>query len=272
VHFSALQSFIYSALEGQFDPREVNSVSTILAEHILAESGDNDLSALTKNCIDRVNAGEPVQYVVGKTWFYGLHLKVNQFVLIPRAETEELVHWIYEDWCKVDPSEKVSVLDVGTGSGCIGLALKKCLPSTRIMAIDVSEQALRIAAENAQSTDLSITLMRHDILTRDIHVQYDIIVSNPPYVTTIEFDQLPPSVRDYEPQTALIAQHGDSLIFYRRLAEIGQVNLHKKGRLYVELNEFHAEEIDQIFSSAGYQTEMRKDMQGKQRMLKAWRT
>jgi release factor glutamine methyltransferase len=267
-----LHSYIITKLQDLYDVREAESIGRILLEHLTADIPEDALRASVDQCLGRVRAGEPVQYVIGKCWFYDLHLKVSPDVLIPRPETEELVSWVLEDHRNKDLVEAASMLDVGTGSGCIALALKKEIPTALIKAVDLSERAIMLAAENAEANGLVVTFMRHDILSRDLHEQFDVIVSNPPYITTSEFEQLDPSVRDFEPRTALIAKGDDGLIFYRRLATIGQKSLRKAGRIYVELNEFHVDEIKQIFETAGYASEIRKDLQGKRRMLKAFRT
>ena len=265
---AVLQVQITSALSDVLGTAEAQSVSRILSEYLLSgQDGYNP--ALTTQCIDRIRTGEPVQYVVGYTWFYGLQLHVSPDVLIPRHETEELVEWVIDD--NRGKAENGMMLDIGTGSGCIACALKAQLPAVRITALEVSEKALEIARANARHHMLDVMFMHMDILSEVPTNRYDVIVSNPPYVTAEEFQGLDPSVRQYEPGIALTAPSDDGLIFYRRLASVADEILMPHGSVYVELNEFHAAEIEEIFRAAGCVTEMRRDLQGKWRMLKCFR-
>jgi len=262
-----LQPQIAKQLAGYFDEQEAASIARILSE-FLTESGSTRTITSMEPFIERIKGGEPVQYIVGNAWFYNLRLRVDKHVLIPRPETEELVHWIISDSRAGLISQSSAVLDIGTGSGCIACALKRNIPQALVKAIDISKDALNVARDNAAIHHLAISFDILDILTKVPEEHYDIIVSNPPYITASEFQLLPTSVKNYEPEIALTAPSEDGLVFYRRLGEIGHRCLSPNGTCYLELNEFHAKEIEGIFINNGYRTELRQDMQGKWRMLK----
>jgi release factor glutamine methyltransferase len=213
----------------------------------------------------RLKAREPWQYIVGHAWFYGLELKVNSSVLIPRMETEELVHLILSE----NGPEGTKVLDIGTGSGCIPLALKFNRAHWDISACDISNDALQIARANAQACGLHIRFFQSDVLTAEVSGKYEIIVSNPPYIAREEATIMPAHVLDYEPHLALFSGD-DPQLFYRRLAIKGRFWLEEGGLIYLELNEFHAESTRKIFLQNGYsEVEIIRDLAGKDRMLRA---
>lgn len=213
--------------------------------------------------------GKPLQYVTGIGWFMGDPYTVNENVLIPRPETEELVQWIAEEY----KNKKVKILDIGTGSGCIPIALNLLLPKAAITSCDISNPALLVANENASKLGANVTLMQVDILDRaqwDKLGQYDIIVSNPPYIPESEKEQLDANVRDYEPATALFVPNEDALIFYKAIAELGQTNLNPHGNIYCELHQDLYMRTRSLFEEAGYKDVLlKKDMHGNWRMLKA---
>lgn len=221
---------------------------------------------------ERLLKKEPVQYVVGMTYFYGYKFTVNPSVLIPRPETEELVHWILEDHSK---GTNTSILDVGTGSGCIPITIKKKRPHWQVEAVDVSETALETAALNAKNLNATISFHQLDFLNETDwqHLpSYDIIVSNPPYIPHQERHLMPDHVLDFEPDTALFVADGNPLVFYRKLAIFAKQHLRKNGNLYVETNEFNAQEVKTCFEAHGLPyVEIRKDMQGKERMVRGGR-
>jgi release factor glutamine methyltransferase len=254
---------IATRIEG-LDDRESVNVAKILAEYMHAHdiSSEEEIQQL----IDRVNSSEPIQYITEHTWFYGRRFKVNNSVLIPRPETEELVDWIIKDRKGTGPC---TILDVGTGSGCIAVTLALELPEADIYAIDVSGDALTIAQENAAAFEAEVHFTLSDFLANELEHGFDVIVSNPPYVSPDELDALETSVRDHEPLIALGHSSGDPLIFYRRIAQKGR--LHHDGAIYVELNEFRWKEIEALFHLEDYKTQVENDMQGKSRMLKAWK-
>ncbi len=220
--------------------------------------------------LEEVLQGRPVAYVCGKTWFYHLPIHCDERVLIPRPETEELVHHILED----HPPERfpaLQVLDIGSGSGCIALALKKQRPNWRVRGIDLSEDALCLARENAQALQLDVSFDWADVLrpeTLDAKSTFDLVISNPPYISPDEANQMDASVIKYEPHLALFAPREDPLVFYRTILAFAERQLKKGGRLYLELNAFRAEEVKKLFSPC-WQQEIRLDMQGKKRFLLA---
>jgi len=211
---------------------------------------------------------EPVQYILGESDFYGLKFKVDKRVLIPRAETEELVHWLLEI---LPQSSTARVLDIGAGSGCIPVTLKVKRPNLRVSAIDVSEGALEIAAENAARHNAAVQFLGADILQPSQWPEgvFEVIVSNPPYIPRKEEVLMPPQVLRFEPHLALFTGNEDPLIFYRRIAEFALERLSKGGQLFFETNEFNAQAVVGMLKALGFQElELRKDMQGKDRMVK----
>lgn len=222
--------------------------------------------------INRIKAGEPVQYVTGVADFYGIQLKVSPAVLIPRPETEELVEWALEENA---PGGPLQVLDIGTGSGCIALAIKHQRPEWSVEALDVSEAALAIAKENAESLGLNITFHSEDVLDPALEFPggyFDILVSNPPYIPPSEKKVMGASTLAHEPDLALFVPEEDPLLFYGRTLELGQLSLRPNGRLYVETNEFNTELVAKLFKRFGYrEIETRRDLQGKPRMVRGVR-
>jgi len=232
---------------------------------------------LLKQYSERLLRHEPVQYVLQEAWFCGLKLYVDNNVLIPRPETEELVEWVTREVAIREPGagsigEKIRLLDIGTGSGCIPIALKRKLRESEIWSCDISEAALQVAKRNAEMTGVGITFLLLDFLNKEQRDQlpsFDIIVSNPPYVPEKDKDQMQPNVLDYEPHTALFVPNNDALIFYNAIAEFGKMHLNAGGAIYAEIHEDLGKNASAVFSTAGYKTELKKDMQGKERMLKA---
>ena len=262
------ERYLFYQLCNIYDLGEARSISRLLAELISGAPPENwhDLADLW---LLRMAKNEPIQYIVGYTWFYGLKIKVDQRVLIPRPETEELVDMVVQDYRNNLIINQPQILDVGTGSGCIALAIKKNISRADVHAIDVSSDAQIVAQANASVYGLDIDFTRSDILIDTMSRTFDVIISNPPYVSDEEFGRLSSQVREYEPRQALMPDSEDPLIFYRKLAEFGKTNLNTNGTMYLELNEFRAYEIRALFIDAGYDTDLRKDMQGKWRMLKA---
>lgn len=237
---------------------------------------------------------KPLQYVLGVAHFMDLELHVDQNVLIPRPETEELVRWILEDFQDdtglgpdAERSRSVNstslndhspqILDIGTGSGCIAIALAKHLPNTSVTAIDFSKGALEVAKENAKMNQVDIEFLQLDILQNGMnsrfHSEFDIIVSNPPYVRKLEQEKMQKNVTDYEPHTALFVPDDDALIFYDAITRFAQRHLKSKGSLYFEINQYLGEETKALLKAHDFsEIELRKDMFGNDRMLKATRT
>jgi len=211
---------------------------------------------------------KPVQYVLGEAWFYQMKLKVNEHVLIPRPETEELVEQLIKDRRSklTDPA----ILDIGTGSGCIPVAIKKNLPASIVTAIDISEKALALAKENAGLYNAHISFMQMDFLDDknwDLLPMYDIIISNPPYIPANEKEKLSRQVSFYEPHLALFVPSRSPLVFYEKIAVFGSLKLRPSGKIYLETHEDHAEAVASLFRK-DYETVMvKKDMNGKERMV-----
>lgn len=212
-------------------------------------------------------SGKPIQYILEEAWFYRLRFKVNANVLIPRDETEELVDLIIRTE-QGKGLQKKRLLDIGTGSGCIAIALKKNLPLFDVSALDVSAAALAVAQENAESNAADVNFIQADILTYQSAERYDIIVSNPPYVKNDERPDMHQNVLAYEPHTALFVSDEDPLIFYRAIAEFALNNLVKGGRLYFEINEYLGREMVALMEEKGFSDiQLIHDLQQKPRML-----
>jgi release factor glutamine methyltransferase len=224
-----------------------------------------------KQYLDRLLQHEPVQYVLNEAWFCGLKFYVDKNVLIPRPETEELVEWIISD-CKF-PIDTLSILDIGSGSGCIPIALKKRLGKADVWSCDVSPEALEVANRNATTLGINVKFIELDFLNeeqREKLPSFDIIVSNPPYIPAKEKETMRLNVLEYEPAAALFVPDNDALIFYKAIADFGKNHLNKNGFIYTEINESLGEATASMFQSNGYQTTIKKDMQGKERMIKAF--
>ncbi|WP_425658596.1 peptide chain release factor N(5)-glutamine methyltransferase [Tenacibaculum ascidiaceicola] len=234
---------------------------------------DFEISSYKRILLDealvRLKEEEPIQYILTKTEFYGLPFKVNQDTLIPRPETEELVEWIINE---VDKNqESLSILDIGTGTGCIPISLKKHLPKTTVSTIDVSEEALKIAKQNAVLNKVEVSFMHQDILkTEELSGEFDIIVSNPPYVRELEKVEIKNNVLKNEPHLALFVEDNNPLIFYKKIADLAKNSLTKTGLLFFEINQYLGLETVEMLKNKGFtQIELRKDLFGNDRMIKA---
>ena len=222
---------------------------------------------LLQGIIDRLRQGEPLQYIEGKAPFCGMEFAVNSSVLIPRPETAELVDWIVCEHATQQPR----ILDLGTGSGCIAIALSKQLPQATIEACDISAEALTIAKENARMNEAPVSFFTHDMLDLGTPLphSYDILVSNPPYIRQSEAADMSIQVTEWEPHTALFVPDDDALRFYRAIAELGQTEaLRSGGHIYVEINQALGKETVALFEAYGYQdVKLRKDIYGNERMI-----
>ena len=223
---------------------------------------------LLQGIIDRLRQGEPLQYIEGKAPFCGMEFAVNSSVLIPRPETAELVDWIVCEHATQHPR----ILDLGTGSGCIAIALSKQLPQATIEACDISAEALTIAKENARMNEAPVSFFTHDMLDLGTPLphSYDILVSNPPYIRQSEAADMSIQVTEWEPHTALFVPDDDALRFYRAIAELGQTEaLRPGGHIYVEINQALGKETVALFKSYEYKdVKLRKDIYGNNRMIK----
>lgn len=221
-----------------------------------------------ENVLHDLMQEKPIQYIFGKAYFYGLTFEVNASTLIPRAETEELVEWIINS---VDTSKPIRILDIGTGSGCIGITLAKELPLARVTLMDISKDALNVAKKNAKHNKVQVETILQDVLQVDtLSEQYDIIVSNPPYVRNLEKVEIKKNVLAYEPHLALFVEDDNALIFYRKIAQLANDNLQEKGLLFYEINQYLGSETVALFESLNFtDVELKKDMLGNDRMVKA---
>jgi release factor glutamine methyltransferase len=215
----------------------------------------------------------PIQYILGKAHFFGMEFEVNDNVLIPRPETEELVEWIISDHKKSQKSPEVKILDIGTGSGCIAIALAKNLPNAKVSAIDVSNGALAMAEKNATANRANVRFLHKDILkTESLGETFDIIVSNPPYVRHLEKKEIKKNVLDNEPHLALFVDDHDALLFYRKIAELAKKHLAENGKLFLEINQYLGKETMDLLEQTGFShLELRKDIYGNDRMILAVR-
>jgi release factor glutamine methyltransferase len=221
-----------------------------------------------ENALARLEVNEPIQYVIGETWFYNLLFKVNKNVLIPRPETEELVEIIIA-YLKQFKEEK-NIIDIGTGSGCIPISIKKYIPLGNVWAIDVSDDALHIAKENARKNDVEINFSQVDFLNEVTYNEmpiFDVIISNPPYIPQNECSKLDKNVTMHEPHIALFVPDNDALIFYKKILLFAENNLATNGKIFLEVHEDLANETANVFVEKNYTVEIKKDMQEKNRML-----
>ena len=277
------QNFVLQ-LQSIYEVNEAESIAGIVFEElfmmtkhhifILEKELDDEQISHLNLILNRLFTHEPVQYILGVSDFYGLRFKVNKHVLIPRRETEELVDLIIKDvkgW-KMEVGTKINVLDIGTGSGCIAISLKKNLPLAQLSAMDISKEALEIANENALLNKVDIYLIHDTILqtpNTKHQTKYDIIVSNPPYITEDEKKEMLKNVLEHEPHLALFVPNDNPLKFYIAIADFAKNNLTPNGKLYFEINEMFGNEIQLILKENGFQhIEIIRDMQQKNRMVR----
>ena len=222
--------------------------------------------ALLDNAIERLKKQEPIQYILGYSDFCDLRFKVTPATLIPRPETSELVEWVASE-----ATDNEHILDIGTGSGCIAISLANKMPQGNVTAWDISNEALAVATENSKENDCPVTFEQIDILAyQPTDAQFDIIVSNPPYIKEVEKEQMYSNVLDWEPHTALFVPDNDPLLFYRDIATKGLSLLRPGGKLYFEINRAHGQETVEMLKSLGYTgIELRKDFADNDRMIRA---
>lgn len=269
---------LQTALSGIYEGHELTAIIRTICCDILgigtatyylkeAVTLTSEQESLLRSIIDRLQQGEPLQYIEGKVPFCGMEFAVNSSVLIPRPETAELVDWIVCEHATQHPR----ILDLGTGSGCIAIALSKQLPQATIEACDISAEALTVAKENARMNEAPVSFFTHDMLDLGTPLphSYDILVSNPPYIRQSEAADMSIQVTEWEPHTALFVPDDDALRFYRAIAELGQTEaLRPGGHIYVEINQALGKETVALFEAYGYQdVELRKDIYGNERMI-----
>lgn len=275
-------AYIKESLKDSYPPSEVSSIVRLIIERIchippyrflsgdtitLPDSEKKRIHEITEH----LKQMEPIQYIIGIADFYSLEFEVNPSVLIPRPETEELVEHIIHD----NDGKVITVLDIGTGSGCIAITLAKHLKQSRVSAVDISAEALSVARRNASNNGADVSFIQTDILRpdkaeTDISGQFDLIVSNPPYIKEEEKREMERNVLEYEPHLALFVPDNDPLLFYRAIARFGKKKLNPGGRLYFEINAQCGAETAGMLRGEGYkQVELIKDLSGKDRIIKA---
>lgn len=283
---SDLYKFWQAELATVYDEAELYAIFELVCEHYLAytktdtklkwEGNLNQSDVISiYDAAKALKTGKPIQYILGVADFYNLKFKVTPATLIPRPETEELVDMILKQSHITHNSSLITILDIGTGSGCIPITLKKNLPQAKVSAIDISEDALEVASDNTKKNGVEIEFIKHDILSEInsslISNNLSLIISNPPYVLKSEAAQMTQQVLQHEPHLALFVEDNDPIIFYKRIIDFCKEHLSAQGYLYFELNPLYATEVknyaddSKLFSF----TELIKDMSGKQRFLKA---
>ena len=270
---------LYATLESHYPTSEIDSFFKIILEDVLNLSKidfalepnkivSDDKNIKIDEIISRLTEHQPIQHLIGFTEFMDLKIMVNEHVLIPRPETEELIRWILNDYSM---APNLDVLDIGTGSGCIPIALSKNLNDANINTIDISTKAIETAKKNAEINKVNINFIHQDILTTNqLPQQYDVIVSNPPYVRNLEKAEMQKNVLEFEPHLALFVEDNDPLIFYKKIAELAISALKPKGALYYEINQYLGKETIELLKQIGFKNiELKKDMFGNDRMIKA---
>ena len=272
------KDFIKSELKDLYSPDEISSLTRLILEKefaipfadILAckfnHLSDAEMQKLTE-IVGKLKNSEPIQYILGETDFFGLAFYVNGSVLIPRPETEELVQWVLES----AENKPIKILDIGTGSGCIAVTLAKKLPSAEVHAWDISEDALEVARKNAERNGVKLIFVKRDMLLEPVSDEkFDIIVSNPPYVTEVEKTEMQENVLNFEPHLALFVPDDNALVFYEKIADFALTNLNKGGQLFFEINRAKGADIARLLEEKGFKNiELRKDISGNERMVMA---
>ncbi len=272
-----IESFFYLILECFHNKKRID----------LALDPIMDMDAMQllrwESVLSELKKEKPIQYILGETEFYGLPFLVNENTLIPRPETEELVEWIIKSTKYEIQSTKLRILDIGTGSGCIAISLAKNFPNAEVSAIDVSEKALATAKKNAEINKIVVNFINVDILKINdlvelptsnfqLPTQFDIIVSNPPYVRNLEKAEIKSNVLEYEPHLALFVEDTDALLFYRKIAQLAQQNLSENGKLFFEINQYLGKETVELLEDLGFKNiELKKDIYGNDRMIRSTR-
>lgn len=282
---SELKKYFHEQLSGLYPSEEIQSFFYILSEEYLnlsrvniALNPETEVSANDYDkfqiALFKLNNHEPIQYIIGEAEFYGLPFKVNKYTLIPRPETEELIDYIISNHkTTTQHSEPTSILDIGTGSGCIAVSLAKNLSNAKVSALDISEKAIQVATENAKINNVKVDFFQADIIkVTALPEHYDIIVSNPPYVRELEKEMMQENVLRHEPDSALYVTNSDPLLFYRSISRLAKIHLKPGGKLFFEINEYLADEMIQLLKDEGFKKiEVKKDIFGKDRMMKCFK-
>nr|WP_222611380.1 peptide chain release factor N(5)-glutamine methyltransferase [Winogradskyella echinorum] len=281
-----LQHIFHKELDAVYGKEEVDSFFFICTEHYLdlprfqlTLQPEFTLNKSETNTFFKVledlTQQKPIQYILGETEFYGLPFKVNESVLIPRPETEELVDLIIRSHSELSEESQPKILDIGTGSGCVAISLAKYIPDAKVYALDVSDKALEVAKQNAKLNKVEVTFIEADILNKtslDLvfeYLEFNTIVSNPPYVRNLEKAEIKPNVLDNEPHLALFVEDDNPLQFYKAITNFAVNNLKLKGELFFEINQYLGNDTKQLLVDANFEAiELLKDLNGNDRMLK----
>lgn len=272
------KSEFISRLENIYDSSEVDSFFSICLENIEGKTRfdlmlDRDLeikkSELWEKVIEQLVKERPIQYIFKQAYFYGLIFNVDENVLVPRPETEELVEWVINSVS--DKGEPIKILDIGTGSGCIAISLARHLPNAKIYAMDISEKALEIAMSNALLNKVDVTFIHQDVLAlKSLSESFDIIVSNPPYVRNLEKVEIHNNVLNYEPHLALFVEDDNALVFYEKIVSLASSELKNGGMLFFEINQYLGDETVKLFHSDLFkEVVLKKDIMQNDRMIRA---
>lgn len=261
-----------------YDEYEAGAIFRIVAEHVFDYQSTDIILNINKeidveqfnqlnNILSRLKNSEPVQYILGRTIFYDLEFEVEPSVLIPRQETEVLADYLIK---KFRSLQQLKILDIGTGSGCIAIALKKNIPGATVYAVDISEEALRVAKTNALKNEVEINFSKLDILNPDKYIpnEFDLIVSNPPYVRKSEKETMHKNVVMYEPELALYVEDEDPLVFYHAILRYCEKTLKQKGTIALEINEIFGDKLNKLVEGTGFcEIKIIKDLNHKDRFI-----
>ncbi len=258
-----------NALAPLYDNGEIDALFKSALEYCIKQETQTSIPTMQRlnEIMNLLATGKPLQYITGEAYFWDAFFTVNEHTLIPRPETEELIYWI----TKNEPSNAaLRIIDIGTGSGCIAITIKKCFPNSDVYAIDVSKAAIDLAQQNATQHNTNIHFLIDDILKPSAFLRqqkWDIIISNPPYIALPEKTAMHPNVLQHEPHSALFVTNNDPLQFYKAIHQYAHETLVDNGKIYLELNTNYSKEVANIFEQDGYTTLIQKDMQYKERML-----
>ncbi len=271
--YHQIQHLFQQQLSHLYDKEEINALLKTALSFIRNSNYTNSTREISaseegslSNILNELITGKPIQQVLGRAHFYQLEFLVNEHVLIPRPETEELVYLIIRN----HKNHRINILDIGTGSGCIPVALKKNLNSSTVSSIDISKEALELARKNADLNHVAIKFHNDDALSLspENYPMYDVMVSNPPYIKLEEKAQMHRNVLDFEPPLALFVENDQPLIFYDRIADFALTNLKPGGALYFEINQYLATETRDLLLGKGFSAEVMKDINGNERFIK----
>jgi len=278
-----IESIYTDQLPPMYDRDEAKSIAQLAVQFVcnlsksyvmLHKGHDLTLKEETSliRVLDELRYGKPLQYVLGEADFYGMRFKVNSSVLIPRPETEELVFWALES-VKESKERSLNIIDLGTGTGCIPIALKKNLPGAEVCACDISQEAVDTAIQNAVLNQAEVHFFQADILKESfslLPLTFNVIISNPPYITHKEKEEMHNNVLEHEPHTALFVPDDNPLLFYKHIADFAKKHLAEEGMLFLEINEALGHETRSMLVEKGFHAEIKTDLHGKERMIKAW--